>query len=63
MNYKWNSNRPQDGELFQKFEEYIRDHQAIDVIKVTKAAALKLYQETKEILDIAVSNNRDLQTH
>lgn len=57
--YKWNSDYPDDEKEYQTFDEYIKQHQIIDLIKIKQETALQWQKRCLEILEISISNDRN----
>jgi len=54
--YKWNSDYPEDEAEYQTFEEYIHQHQMIDLIHIERDTAIQLHEKLHELIQIAQTN-------
>lgn len=56
--YKWDSDYPDDENEYQTFEEYINQHQMIDLIHIRREVAVQWQKILHELIEIAHSNER-----
>ncbi|MCA1294988.1 hypothetical protein LBW89_18405 [Paenibacillus sp. alder61] len=56
--YKWDSDYPDDEDEYQTFEEYINQHQMIDLIHIRRDVAVQWQKILHELIEIAHSNER-----
>ncbi|GIO84679.1 hypothetical protein J25TS5_16110 [Paenibacillus faecis] len=56
--YKWDSDYPDDENEYQTFEEYINQHQTIDLIHIRRNVAVQWQKILRELIEIAHSNER-----